>query len=82
MKHTVLITAAIAAFALASPASAACFVQYKAKKDNPLRLDFGEMQVGVSDCSRQGVADSVAAALAARGWTLLTIVSVREDAGG
>ena len=31
--------------ALAAPSHAACYVDYKAKRDNPLRLHYGVMQL-------------------------------------
>ena len=36
----------------ASAAQAACYVDYKAKKDNPLRLHYGVMQVGEAACNQ------------------------------
>jgi hypothetical protein len=57
--------------ALALPAQAQCFADYKAKMDDPLRLHYGVVEV--SDC---GTAKAeVMRRLAANGWTLLTILS-------
>ena len=47
----------------AAPAQAACYADYKAKQDAPLRLAYG-------------VAAVLAPRLAAAGWTLLSIVSI------
>lgn len=60
---------------LALPAQAACYADYKAKQDNPLRLHYGVMQLPDSACGR-GAGAEVARRLAAQGWTLLNVVSV------
>ena len=63
--------------ALAAPAKAACFADYKAKQDQPLRLAYGVAELPDSGCSS---ADAAAATLAPRltaaGWTLLSILSI------
>lgn len=62
----------------ASAASAACTVEYKAKQDNPLRLEHEKIKVD-GPCTVDAVTDSVEAQLAERGWTLLKIVSVSDE---
>ena len=57
--------------ALALPVQAQCFVDYKAKMDDPLRLHYGVIEI--SDCD--GAKTETAQRLAANGWTLLTILS-------
>ena len=71
MKRMLLI------LALCAPASAqaACYADYKAKQDNPLRLQHGEMQV--SSCDPSAAAAEVQARLAQQGWILLKIVSLK-----
>jgi hypothetical protein len=68
------------ALALALPvtAQAACYADYKAKKDGPLRLHYGVMQVADAACAGppDAAAAEVAARLAAHGWTLLRVMSV------
>jgi uncharacterized membrane protein len=78
MAVTTRLTPLVAAlaFVLASPAGAACYADYKAKQDNPLRLHYGVIEVPDSACS-PGAAQSVAAQrLQAAGWTLTNIMSV------
>jgi hypothetical protein len=62
---------------LAAPAEAACYADYKAKQDQPLRLAYGVAELPDSGC---GGPDAAAAALAPRlaaaGWTLLNILSL------
>ncbi|MBC7736640.1 MAG: hypothetical protein H7245_05305 [Candidatus Saccharibacteria bacterium] len=61
---------------LALPASAECYVDYKAKQDNPTRFAYGVSQVSDASCGKPKRAkDELAPRLAADGWTLLKIVS-------
>lgn len=67
---------AILALLLACPASAECYVDYKAKQDNPLRLAYGVSQVSDGACGKPREAhNELAPRLAADGWTLLKILS-------
>jgi hypothetical protein len=67
---------------MALPASAACYADYKAKRDNPLKLHYGVAQIPASACaSPNAAAKAIAPRLAAAGWTLLNIVSVFSDDG-
>lgn len=62
---------------IAVPAAAECRVDYKAKRDNPLKLDFGTVTLPESACGSKGDAAAVLAPmLAQEGWTLLAIVSI------
>lgn len=60
--------------ALALPAGAECYADYKAKQDDPLRLHYGVAQV--QSCDKAGAAAELADRLAAAGWTLLNVLSV------
>ncbi len=60
-------------------ASAECYADYKAKQDNPLRLHYGVAEV--SQCSKNAARDELSKRLAAKGWTLLNIVSVFDRSG-
>ncbi|MBT8414317.1 MAG: hypothetical protein KJO30_08305 [Boseongicola sp.] len=66
----------------ASGASAACYADYKAKKENPLRLHYGVVEVTAQPCqmSRE-VARAVAQRVAAGGWELLQVESVFDETG-
>lgn len=74
MKH--LIATAALALALASPASAACYADYKAKQDNPLRLHYGVAELPDSACDKRGAKAALAPRLANQGWTLLNVLSI------
>ena len=71
MKHIALTFCLLLA---ANAAQAACYADYKAKQDNPLRLHYGVMQV--SACDKGQAKGEVAQRLRASGWTLLNVMSV------
>lgn len=65
--------------ALPSAAQAECYAEYKAKRDNPLRLHYGVLLLGASTCPGPSEAARTAQArLAAGGWTLLNIVGLSQ----
>jgi hypothetical protein len=71
-----LILVPVLALMLALPAQAECYVDYKAKQDDPLRLAYGVAQVSDAACGKPKQAKAeLAPRLAADGWTLLKIVS-------
>ncbi|MCC5982983.1 MAG: hypothetical protein JJU42_01350 [Rhodobacteraceae bacterium] len=64
------------ALTLATPAAAQCFADYKAKQDNPLRLQYGIVELPADACNdHAAAARHVEAVLARHGWTLLQIES-------
>lgn len=80
MKRVYSIPCLLVALAMAPAALAAeCYADYKAKQDNPLRLHYGVAQI--SQCSKATAEAELAARLAAKGWTLLGVMSV-FDANG
>lgn len=82
MKHYILSAGLFLGLGAALPAHAACYADYKAKKDNPLQLHYGVMALPDSACSSaRAAAQAVAPRLQAAGWTLLNVVSVFDDRG-
>ena len=68
--------------ALGGAANAACYADYKAKRDDPLKLHYGVMEIPNTACGSKGAAArAIAPRLAAAGWTLLNVVSVFDQAG-
>lgn len=59
----------------ASPVTAACYADYKAKKDDPLRLHYGVAEVSDASCDRSSASSELEPRLADAGWTLLQVVS-------
>ena len=63
-----------------SLAQAACYADYKAKQDDPLRLHYGVAEVR-GDCSVGSAEDQLRDRLAGNGWQLLNVLGVFDDAG-
>ena len=80
MKTTLLTI--VLALSLSGTAQAACYADYQAKTDNPLRLHYGVIQLSDAACNSTERAKIEAdSRLRAGGWTLLTILSTFEDDG-
>jgi hypothetical protein len=80
MKHALLLSALLMAL-VAAPASAACYADYKAKRETPLRLHYGVMAVSDRACTKDAAATEIAPRLAAQNWALLNVVSVFDESG-
>lgn len=89
MKYAAYLVAGL--LALSAPAHAACYADYQAKTDNPLRLHYGVIELDDALCgnARRAKAE-VDSRLREEGWTLLRILSTfgpeglderRDDAG-
>lgn len=64
-------------FVSASPGHAACYADYKAKRDAPLKLHYGVAELSDADCGSKSAAhDALAPRLQKGDWTLLTILSI------
>ena len=74
MKAPFLALVAVAVMA-ASPAAAECYADYKAKKDDPLRLHYGVAEVSDGSCDPSSASSELAPRLADAGWTLLNVMS-------
>lgn len=61
-------------------AQAACYADYKAKQDDPLRLHYGVAEVR-GDCSVGSAEGQLRQRLAGDGWELLNVLGVFDDAG-
>ncbi|MBL4629131.1 MAG: hypothetical protein JKY00_14065 [Roseicyclus sp.] len=73
--------AALALSVLAGPLHAACYAEYRARMDNPLRLHYGVIEIRNSACSVGAATGEVASRLASQGWTLVQVQSVFQDDG-
>lgn len=75
----------------ATPAAAACYADYKASREPPLRLHYGVIALPEAACASPGAARAeIARRIAREGWALLDVVSLfgpeglnrrRADAG-
>lgn len=79
MKRTLLIALALVVFA--GSAQAACYADYKAKRDDPLRLHYGVAEVTGDTCTPEAAAAQLEPRLAEDNWQLLSIEGVFDDAG-
>jgi hypothetical protein len=67
--------ALIALMTLAMPASAACYADYKAKRDNPLKLHYGVIELSEGACRNPGKARAeIARRIGGDGWKLLNVL--------
>lgn len=62
---------------LATAADANCTVTYKAKRDNPLKLEAGSVSLSGAACANPAAAAAaLQPMLAEQGWTLLAITAI------
>lgn len=81
-QHLFAVAIAIVMTVCAGTAQAACYADYKAKRDGPLRLHYGVMEVAQSACRTPSRAEAeVRARLRDAGWELLNVVSVFDEVG-
>ncbi len=78
-RKTILVAALFGIF-LAVPAQAACYADYKARRDNPLELHYGVAQIN-GDCTRANAQAQLAGRLQRDGWRLLNVLQVFDDSG-
>ena len=77
----ILPLAVVAALAAATPVAAACYADYKAKQDDPLRLHYGVVQLPDDACSKRAAERQIARRIAGDGWQLLNVLGVFGDEG-
>lgn len=75
-----IIPLSLALIALSSVAQAACYADYKAKRDDPLRLHYGVAEV-MGACNEDGAIVELAPRLAVDDWQLLSVEGVFDDDG-
>ena len=61
---------------LTQSAQAACYADYKAKQENPLKLHYGIMKFDSVECTASIVQKKVTLRLLPHGWTLLNLLTV------
>ncbi len=67
----------IAATLMAQASLAACFADYKAKRDGPLRLHYGVVELPEAACTDSAAAArAISSRIARDGWTLLNVMSI------
>lgn len=82
MRFRSLSLATAAVLALALPAQAACYADYRAQQGNPVRFHYGVAQVSDAACGNPGAAYAeLSGRLANNGWTLVDVLSTFGDDG-
>lgn len=82
MKMLTLLISVLMLTVSAGASSAACYADYKAKQDNPLRLHYGVMRIDMTPCTMSDSArQTVESRLKKAGWRLLQVQSVFDDSG-
>lgn len=83
MKRTIILSLGlIIGLGTAAPAAAACFADYKAKKDKPLRLHYGVIELSDAACdSRKSAATEIRKRIRGDGWKLLNVMSTFGNGG-
>lgn len=71
---------ALAVMLSGAAASAECYADYKAKRDDPLRFHYGVAEIA-GECAPAPAAEELAPRLQAGGWQLLNVVSTFDEAG-
>jgi len=72
----------VLAVVLAAPAAAACYADYKAKQEPPLRLHYGVIELPEPACrDLEAAARAIERRIAVDGWTLLNVMSTFGDDG-
>lgn len=66
---------------MTSLASAACYADYKAKRDAPLQLHYGVVQIPDGACELGAAATEIEPRIAGDGWQLLTVLAVFDESG-
>ena len=72
MKYIILIYAIF----MVTTANAACYASYKAKRDDPLKLHYGVMQLPDQQCTMKTAAQAAGHRLLPHGWILLNLLTV------
>jgi hypothetical protein len=66
---------------LAGQAAAACYADYRARTEDPLRLHYGVIELPESACTVEAAQPVIARRIAADGWQLLQVISVFDESG-
>jgi hypothetical protein len=80
MKCASLVIAAVLVFGPSLPAQAACYADYKARRDNPLELHYGVARIS-EPCTRANARSQLAGRLQRDGWRLLNILELFDADG-
>ncbi len=81
MKPLILsLLLALPALTAVAQSSGDCYADYKAKMDDPLRLQYGVAKIN-GECAPGPAAEELAPRLAADGWQLLEVLGTFGESG-
>ncbi len=80
MRDLSLVFLVLVFASVAHAAGAECYADYKAKKDDPLQLQYGVAEI-TGDCSVEAARGELAPRLAADGWQLLEVMDTFDETG-
>jgi len=81
MMKPLILSLLLVPLALAAAAqSSDCYADYKAKKDDPLRLQYGVAKIN-GECAPGPAAAELTPRLAADGWQLLEVLGTFDESG-
>lgn len=82
MRSCPALPALVAVLALlASPVAADCYADYKAKRDNPLRLHYGTIKLDDTPCTKDAAKKQIRKRIKVDNWKLLTVLDVFDRSG-
>ena len=63
-------------------AQAACYADYKAKQDNPLKLHYGVIEIPDNACgSKSAAKGTISKKIGRDGWKLLSVIGIFDQSG-
>ena len=80
MKNTLISAVILVSSLAASAASAACYADYKAKQDNPLKLHYGVIELR-GDCNKKSAKKEIAKRISGDGWDVMNVMAVFDESG-
>lgn len=80
MKKLAIYSAALI-IAVSTTANAACYADYKAKRDNPLQLHYGVIKLSDNACGGGQPSAMIAQRIASDGWKLLNVLGTFDETG-
>ncbi|MDA0221778.1 MAG: hypothetical protein O3A08_00055 [Proteobacteria bacterium] len=76
-KSSLMVPVLLSGLLVASQAGAECYADYKAKKESPLQLHYGVVQIPDGICSNNAaIKQNISNRISADGWKLLNVLSI------
>ncbi len=80
--HRLTLSAVALLFFGLGTAQAACYADYKAKQDSPLRLQYGVIELSSGVCDKKSAAaKEISKKISRDGWKLLSVIGIFDESG-